>query len=177
MEDSREAIVRATLELIRQGGIAATSLDAVAIRAGCAKGLINYHFGSKVALLEAVAGSLAASRRESRLAAISTAQGAAALDRLWEALLAEVTTGAFGAWVDLHRLTQRGAHPAPTDGGRAGLAAEAARALGLAPGTLIEDELLVAAALEGLQLQLLRGSPPPLVREGFDRFWLALLPE
>ncbi len=52
--DSIRFIVEAAAELFTRQGFERTSLQAVADRAGVAKGLIGHHFGSKDGLLEAV---------------------------------------------------------------------------------------------------------------------------
>jgi TetR/AcrR family transcriptional regulator, transcriptional repressor for nem operon len=54
--ESRDKIVGAAADLFREGGIAATGLDAVMARAGLTAGAFYAHFGSKQALVrEAVA--------------------------------------------------------------------------------------------------------------------------
>jgi AcrR family transcriptional regulator len=50
----REAIMKATLELLREHGLARLSTPEIAKRARVAEGSIYYHFGDKVGLLEAV---------------------------------------------------------------------------------------------------------------------------
>lgn len=53
-EASRRAIIEAAIAVIAEQGVAATTLDAVARRAGVSKPLLLFHFGSKDGLLVAV---------------------------------------------------------------------------------------------------------------------------
>jgi AcrR family transcriptional regulator len=169
-----DAIVDAASGLLRQEGLTGWTVDAVARSAGCAKGLVNYHFGTKDTLLARVRERLEFERRESRLAALDTAAGTAALDRLWQVLDDEVTTGSFGAWADLIR------HFGPATSGSyrsddLRLVAAAARALDLAESELMPFAPLIGPALDAFQLRLLQGEPPARAREGYDRLWVGVL--
>jgi len=169
-----DGILSAAVTLVRQHGLHGWSLEMVATSAGCAKGLVNYHFGTKDTLLGQVRQRLEFDRREARLLALSGATGAGALDRLWEVLEQEVVSGGFGAWLDLVR------HFGPsTDGAQSAdddrLATTAARSLGVAEQELAEPARFLGPALDGLQLRLLQGENPARVREGFERLWLGVL--
>lgn len=48
---SERRLIRAALELIAESGLEGVTLRAIAERAGCSRGLVNYHFGSKEDLL------------------------------------------------------------------------------------------------------------------------------
>ena len=61
-EKSKQSIVAAADALIRRKGAANVTVDQVAKEAGCAKGLVHYHFKTKRGVIEAVAQHLAASR-------------------------------------------------------------------------------------------------------------------
>lgn len=54
VEPGREAIVRSALRLFGEGGVAATSLRAVAKAAGVSPALVVHHFGGKEGLVAAV---------------------------------------------------------------------------------------------------------------------------
>jgi TetR/AcrR family transcriptional regulator, regulator of cefoperazone and chloramphenicol sensitivity len=54
IEPGRDAIVRSALRLFGEGGVAATSLRAVAKAAGVSPALVVHHFGGKEGLLAAV---------------------------------------------------------------------------------------------------------------------------
>ncbi|MEV0967493.1 TetR/AcrR family transcriptional regulator [Microtetraspora glauca] len=53
-EDTRNRLFRAAVELIAEQGFAGTTVDAIAERAGVAKGTVFYNFGSKDALFSAL---------------------------------------------------------------------------------------------------------------------------
>ncbi|MEU7858002.1 TetR/AcrR family transcriptional regulator [Nonomuraea sp. NPDC049141] len=53
-QDTRQKVFRAAVELIAEHGYAATTVDAIAERAGVAKGTVFYNFGSKEGLFEAL---------------------------------------------------------------------------------------------------------------------------
>ncbi|MGW0195722.1 TetR/AcrR family transcriptional regulator [Nonomuraea sp. NPDC003201] len=53
-QDTRRKVFRAAVELIAEHGYAATTVDAIAERAGVAKGTVFYNFGSKEGLFEAL---------------------------------------------------------------------------------------------------------------------------
>lgn len=169
----KESLVEAAVEVLQKSQLTDWTVDLVAERAGCAKGLVLYHFKSKDALLlratERVRGGLALRRIE----AFRGQKGTAALDRLWETLLADVRSGAFGLWTTLvgHTGTRKAA--ARTDADTQGLIEGAALAFGIPPDAGSLD--LVPLALDGFGLELLQGRPPALVRERYDGFWLGVL--
>ncbi|MET7328119.1 TetR/AcrR family transcriptional regulator [Nonomuraea sp. NPDC005650] len=53
-QETRQKVFRAAVELIAEHGYAATTVDAIAERAGVAKGTVFYNFGSKEGLFEAL---------------------------------------------------------------------------------------------------------------------------
>lgn len=53
-QDTRQKVFRAAVELIAEHGYTATTVDAIAERAGVAKGTVFYNFGSKEGLFEAL---------------------------------------------------------------------------------------------------------------------------
>jgi len=53
-QDTRQKVFRAAVELIAEHGYAATTVDAIAERAGVAKGTVFYNFGSKEGLFGAL---------------------------------------------------------------------------------------------------------------------------
>lgn len=174
MDTKRDQIIAVALETLAESGATAWSLERVAERAGCAKGLIHYHFGSKDTLLAEVRARLEYARRERRLEVFGTRAGAPALDALWEVLSEEVTSGRFGAWLDLVRYFGPSSSRASTaDDVR--LATAAARALEASEAALGEEAVALGSALDGLQLRLLQGEPPALVREGYEQVWLGVL--
>lgn len=174
MTTMRDDIVTAATDLLGTTGLSGWSVDKVADGAGCAKGLIHYHFGSKDTLLGEVRQQLEFKRREARLHALASGSGAKALDGLWEVLQDEVRRGIFGAWLDLvHYFGPSSSRAASADDTR--LAVAAARALNIAEAELVENAAVLGPALDGFQLRLMQGEPAALVREGFERVWLGVL--
>jgi AcrR family transcriptional regulator len=55
---SDERLIRAALELIAESGIESVTLRGIGERAGYSRGLVNYRFGTKEALLRSAAGHL-----------------------------------------------------------------------------------------------------------------------
>src|SRR5262249_15764986 len=96
----KDVILGAAIEVMALHGLNNWTVEEVANRAHCAKGLINYHYHSKQALLQCAAETLRDDRSARRLAAIQTS-GTRALDRLWTALSEEVDSGWFAAWISL----------------------------------------------------------------------------
>lgn len=60
--DTKERILTATIELLQMSGARQATVRAIAERAGVGIGLINYHFGSKEALLYRAAASIIGDR-------------------------------------------------------------------------------------------------------------------
>lgn len=168
----KDKLIGAASRVLVREGLAGWSVDLVAAEAGCAKGLVHYHHGSKKALLAAVAARLNHERQSRRLEALS-GTGAAALDRLWSCLEEEVRKGQWAAWAALVAEPAIEA-PAGAAGELAAIGAAVARALEL-PGLKPEDTRLAVSALDGFQVALARGAPRDAVVEGYHRLWLALL--
>ena len=84
---TRERLFGAAIELIAESGLAATTVDQIAERAGVAKGTVYYNFGSKAALFSALleygVERLAAALRDA-------ASGRAPLDALEAVVAAEL---------------------------------------------------------------------------------------
>jgi len=171
----KDAILGAAIEVVALHGLNNWTVEEVANRARCAKGLVNYHYRSKQDLLVQVAETLRDDRSAHRLAAVQSS-GAPALDRLWETIVKEVESGWFAAWLSL--LAAEG--PLRT---AAGSTPKSLDALALALGKALDigDQLapwatLIEATLDGLQLGLLQGASPAAMEEDYHRFWLTVLP-
>ena len=168
----KETILSAATTALVQQGLNGWTVDDVARRAKCAKGLINYHYRSKNQLLQLVARSLTEERWKGRLAAATTGPGARALDRLWAAVEAEVRSGRFAAWLSLAASPVfRDATTAPA-GAPADLARALTRALAI-DRDLEPHSLLIEAFLDGLGLRLMHGAKG--AEEAYHRFWLTVL--
>lgn len=170
----KDAILSAAIDVVAIHGLNNWTVEEVANRARCAKGLVNYHYRSKQDLLVQSAETLRDDRSARRLAAVQT-PGSQSLDRLWKALTLEVETGWYAAWLSF----------VASDGPlRAAARTQAAdsRALADAMGKVLDQgpEFVVRAhqiesTLDGLQLGLLQGVPAAEMEEAFDQFWLATL--
>ena len=173
---SADSIVAAGVAAIHDSNLTDWTVESVATKAGCAKGLVLYHFKSKDALLVRIAERLRRVQAEKRLSALKIGpKGAAALDRLWAALASEVKVGTFGLWVGLLGDPRSRKAAARPDQEVVDLITAAAEALGVPVDSLALP--LIPAALDGLSLELLQGSAPATVREHFDSFWLGVLSE
>ena len=171
----KDEILRAAIEVISLHGLNNWTVEEVANRAHCAKGLVNYHYRSKQDLLTVAAETLRDDRAARRLAAVQ-ATGTRALDRLWATLTAEVETGWFAAWTSLlaaeDPLRRAAAEQTPASTAFVGALS---RSLGL------DDQLtprahLIQAALDGLELRLLQGASATETEEAYHRFWLTVVP-
>jgi AcrR family transcriptional regulator len=173
---SQDLIVEAGITAIKGTSLTDWTVDSVASGAGCAKGLVLYHFRSKDALLLRIADRVRHNQVRQRLEAIKGGmKGTASLDRLWTALVADVRGGGFGLWVGLladPRTRKAAARTAEDD---SEVLAASAAALGVAAGSLALP--LIPPALDGYALELLQGHAPADVRERFDSFWLGVLSE
>ena len=170
----RQSILDASVSLLLNGGLNGWTVEAVSTRAGCAKGLVNYHFRSKVALLRQCAELIRADREARRGASLEGVRGADALDALWTTVVDDRASGRLAAWLELL------AHPAietrevdPLTSAR-DLQLALARSLELAPDD-VPDGLLVTALLDGSATALLRGIPRDEAQSAFQQAWLKLL--
>ncbi len=168
----RTILSAAKLILIRKG-LPAWTIEDVAREANCAKGLVNYHYKTKIQLLARVGESLRDDRLERRLVALRN-EGTAALDSLWNVLQAEVRTGELAAWLALSAslepsIQQALRTPSARD---AELERAAARTLGISDRALGQ---LLETVLTGFQIALLHDHDVAAVHEAYHRFWLGLL--
>lgn len=171
-DETRSRILRTTVDVLAESGLTDWTVEDVATRAGCAKGLVNYHFASKVTLLNLAAAQARADRQTARILALKRT-GTEAIDRLWDTLLADARSGAFRLWLSLLAYPKTVESATVTPAERHLLASTAAQALNL--NRSHTALAFLPAALDGLELLLLQGVPEADVREQFDRFWLDLL--
>ena len=172
----KDAILAAAIEVIALHGLNNWTVEEVANRAHCAKGLVNYHYRSKQELLSRSAETLRNDRSARRLAAVGSL-GTTALDRLWAALVQEVESGWFAAWISLLATDgplRAAAAERPADS--EAFAVQVGRSLGLGEERR-ERASLLQAGLDGLQMRLLQGASTGETEEAYHRFWLAALPD
>ena len=171
----KDAIAEAATSILVREGLRGWSIELVARAAGCAKGLVHYHHGTKRALLHAVAARLEAAHWERRLAPLTGSRDAQALDALWRALTAEVASGEWRALLSLRCEAEFTAEAVDDTGRLKAFATRLAGALDLPPPS-VNKARFIAAALDGIQLALHRGGDPTSLREAYHRLWLAVLP-
>ena len=149
---TRRAIVDGALDVLRRDGLTRFSVEAVARRAGVAKGLVIYHFGSRGALLAECARLIAAARADGISAALASTRGVGRVDACWDELVRQQADGTARAWLGLV-------------------------AAGLAPpGPAEEFEARARGALlDGCSAALAAGASPETLRTAHDALWLALV--
>jgi AcrR family transcriptional regulator len=171
----KDAILAASVETIVEHGLNDWTVEEVANKARCAKGLVNYHFRSKAELLHLTAEAIAFNRHARRLAAIASDHGASVLDNLWEAIRLEVQSGWFAAWLGFvageptARLTRL--EPAEF---KDQLRSALTRALVL-PADALPDPVVLVAMLDGIALRLQLDEPEAGVKDAYHRLWLGML--
>ena len=172
-ERARVRIVEASRAILLEVGTGGWTVDAVARRAGCAKGLVHYHFGTKGALLSASAGQIAAGRWR-RIAGALGLRGPAAIDALWDSVLAAVRSGETRARFGLLALPGTAGAFAPTEELLEEIADRFQEAFD-------QDDIggadagLLLASLNGLEMLLLAGTDESTTREAFHRLLLYLV--
>jgi AcrR family transcriptional regulator len=168
-------IVESAGALLTAHGLHGWSVEQVAANAGCAKGLVHYHFGTRAALLEAVVDAMGRGRMARRIAALSPG-GTAALDSLWAILQEDANAGVSRAWFEAGLEGSGGIRRAlaPSDAELHAFSAACSAAMELPPlppnraGTLL-------LLLDALEAALARGAPGAEVREAYDRVWLGMM--
>lgn len=168
-------IVDAATSILVREGLAGWTVERVAREAGCAKGLVHYHFTTKWQLLSLVAAALRRERIARRMTAFGEV-GTDALDALWSVMGEEVASGECAAWLGLATVRDAGVRasmPVTADELR-GFAVELSQALAV-PQPAAPTLRAVLATLDAMQLPLLLGERPEAVRDVYDRFWLSVL--
>jgi AcrR family transcriptional regulator len=173
--ERRARIVESAGTLLASHGLHGWSVEQVAVSAGCAKGLVHYHFGTRAALLEAVVDAMGRGRMARRIAALSLG-GTAALDALWAVLREDVSAGLSRAWLEAGLDGSAGIRRAlaPSDGELHEFAAASSAAMELPP-LAPNHAITLLLLLDALEGALARGAPELEVREAYDRVWLGLM--
>jgi AcrR family transcriptional regulator len=181
-EQAKQAIVEAAVAELSEKGAATATVEAVAKRAGCAKGLVLYHFKTKQALFESAGAAIAATRAGQWSTAFEAGNPTDAIDRTWALLTKESTDGVTLAWSSL--LSPIGQI---SDQAVKGLADGFASALGTAGMALFEslgteprvneEELgwLLASIVTGMEAALSSGADPEVIDGAYTAAWLGVL--
>jgi AcrR family transcriptional regulator len=96
--DTKQEILRIAEGLIETNGVNGTTLADIATGAKCAKGLINYHFGSKKDLITAISDRVVQARIGSWQTALESDSPHAAIDKSWKLLCSEAVDGTLVVW-------------------------------------------------------------------------------
>jgi AcrR family transcriptional regulator len=180
--EARRRILAAALQVVTRDPGATATIDQIASVAGCAKGLVHYHFKTKDGLLAEVATGLWTERASDWRRALSHRDPGAALGAAWTLLQSEASDGRLraGAGLGLAKSEMAGQSVrrgraelvrALTDG-LVELFAHMARATTVPPS---EIGALLAALIEGLGLQLASGEPAQQLEPAWSAFWAAAL--
>lgn len=181
-EQSQDEIIEATIAELRQRRGGDVTMDAVAKRAGCAKGLVHYHFKRKDQLLAAVAKRMWEARGEAWRQALARGEPKSALAAAWRLVGEETSSGSSTVCA---ALGMRGDELVvqSVNSGRSAFArtlGEAVRSIldrmGL-ESTVPVGELgtLLAATAEGIELQLGGGADRRELEQAWAAFWVGLL--
>lgn len=180
--ENRQAILDAAAALLRERRTGDVTMEEVAKRAGCAKGLVHYHFKRKDQLLAATATRLWHDRSSAWTVALNARDPKSAIGAAWELLRNEASDGTAAACTALglrqdELVVQsvnkgRGAHSKDVTQALDGLLGR----MGLTP-TVPASELgtLLAATAEGIAAQLGSGAPPDELEQAWAAFWVGLL--
>ncbi len=180
----RDAIVDAAARVLSADGLSSFTVARVARAARASSALVHYHFATKRRLLLAAAERVAARRTSQRLARLRDRRGLAALDGLWDGLVAGAARDAERAWHDLQLLAREDGDIAAAlrlerDRERAALAAALPPLLAdLDSHPRIRSEHLAgltATFLDGAAAALAAGASPGELRAAYDAFCLALV--
>jgi AcrR family transcriptional regulator len=178
----KELILTTVEKRLRLSGVGSLTIDLIAKEAGCAKGLVNYHFGTKSDLLAAASDRLLNAREGKWNAALKAPTPELAIERSWALIREEVDQGVWKAWISLNSsgeevIVRAVNNSLETFGATLSASVrELLEALGLVP-SVPPEELghLVTAAIHGFEVQLSAGATPQHVEGGHTAMWLAVL--
>jgi AcrR family transcriptional regulator len=100
-EASREHLLETATRILMERGSTRVTVASVAEEAGCAKGLVHYHFKTKARLWESIARHLTHARCAAWSDAFSANTPSEAVARSWELLTDESASGFALAWFSL----------------------------------------------------------------------------
>jgi AcrR family transcriptional regulator len=181
-EVARKRIVDAAVqELTAAAGLAPT-MDQVASAAGCAKGLVHYHFRTKDALLAEAAGRIWADRGRTWREALSNPDPSAALAAAWSVLTREARNGRTMSCLALGSLpgamtvqsarAGRSSFSQALGDGLAELLDHMGRSAAVPPS---EIATLLASVADGLGIRIAGGDKPEDLEPAWSAFWAAVL--
>lgn len=179
--DIRTKVVAIVIRQLHNVGAGGITLDRVAGDAGCAKGLVNYHFRTKVELITSAAEELLREREARWQRALEATRPEVAIRQSWQLIVLEASSGFWRAWTSLAASTKVTVQTVNNSQERftsvVGSAVGALlEQLGLTP-TVTRAELgaLLAAAVQGLGLQLAAGASTAQLEGAYAALWAAIL--
>jgi AcrR family transcriptional regulator len=181
-QKSRESILEAVESVLRKRGAHSTTMDTVATEAGCAKGLVHYHFDTKQKLLVEAVSRIAKTRETAWNEAFDTPDPQEAVDRTWSLIRKEADSGTLRAWSSLVALGD------PEVDRAVSIAAAALRELmaegterlfeatGVEPGVPTREMgWLLAAVVHGVTFHAASGADLSVLENAYAAAWLGLL--
>lgn len=166
--DAKLRILDAAVQLRLQGARDSVTVESVAAKADCAKGLIAYHFKTKKALFEAAERAIQEQRTASWSAALRTADPQAAINACWKVVVAEARTGGRGVVQELTDWSTKNGFPLQIGKECLGLLRRAGRAPSI-PETELAD--LCGVTLTGFAGALAAGADARKLEAAYAAFW------
>lgn len=179
---AKQRILAAAVRVLSADPGGAATVDRVAGEAGCAKGLVHYHFKTKDALFAAAAAQIWAERGKAWRAALTGSDPHTTLQAAWQLLLEESRNGHLLASTSLGLTKSKLAGQSVKDGRRAfvlilgdSLVALFGRMGRAATVPASEIAALLASVIDGLGLQLAGGDGTDDLEPAWSAFWAAVL--
>ena len=181
-EASRDLILNAALRAVRRSGASGVTVASVAAEAGCAKGLVHYHFHTKQELWQAVATALAEERIGRWKGSFIPGRPAETVQKTWDLLINESRDGTMLAWTSL-------LGPGSDAPGSlvSKLAEDFGNGLGEAFGSVLDRHgvrarvsasdigWLLASVISGAGFLLLAGVDRSVLEDAYSAAWLGVL--
>ncbi|MCH7489901.1 MAG: TetR/AcrR family transcriptional regulator [Gemmatimonadetes bacterium] len=181
-EAARKAILDAADLVLKRDGAFNMTMDAVARAAGCAKGLLHYHFHTKQRLLVEAVGRISTEREVQWTQAFDTADPHEAIDRTWNVIAHEVESGTLRAWSSLLTLSDSAVDQAVSKASarfrdQITTATRDLLARANCESTLPVDRLgwLLTAVVDGMSFQLAAGADAEVLADAYAAAWLGVL--
>jgi len=180
--ESKNIILTVAEDIVRTKGVNGTTLADIAIGAKCAKGLINYHFGTKKDLINIVADRIVEKRIDNWQSALQSDNPQSAIDKSWKLLCSEALDGTLRIWDETidrnHNLTEQSVKAKhetfSQELGR--IASVTLSKAGLKPRIpLSELGNLLAAVVHGIGKMLLAGMNQGELEGAYAAAWLGIL--
>ena len=181
-EAARKAILDAADLVLKRDGAFNMTMNAVARAAGCAKGLLHYHFHTKQRLLVEAVDRISTEREVQWTQAFDTADPHEAIDRTWNVIAQEVESGTLRAWSSLLTLSDSAVDQAVSKASarfrdQITTATQDLLARANCESTLPVDRLgwLLTAVVEGMSFQLAAGADAEVLADAYAAAWLGVL--